>query len=293
MPPNDATTRRFQNVLDHIDAHPDGDLSLAALAGVAAFSVFHFQRQFSGRFGVRVSTIVHLARIKRAAHQLAFRVDTPITDIALASGYDTPESFSRASRKTVGQSPSEFRAAPDWGDWQRRIDPLTTLRKRHVPTPDRSDDVRLLAMPDIAVALLVHEGDHARLGDSLRRFIAWRKQAGLPPSSSATYNLLYDDPDDTPSDQHRFGLAVATTRPIPANDAGIVAAVMPGGRWAVLRHVGPDETLFAAVHWLYSTWLPASGETPRDFPLMLQRLSFFPDVTEAGATTDILLPLAG
>ncbi len=293
MPPNDAITRRFRNVLDHIDAHPDGDLSLAALAEVAAFSVFHFQRQFSAMFGVRVSTIVHLARIKRAAHQLVFRVDTPVTEIALASGYDTPESFSRAFRKTVGQSPSAFRAAPDWGDWQRLTDPLTTLRKRHVRTPCRSDDVRVLELPATPIALLVHEGDHARLGDSLRRFIAWRKQAGLPPSSSATYNLLYDDPDETPPNQHRFGLAVATTRPIPANDAGIVAAVIPGGRCAVLRHVGPDETLSAAVQWLYSTWLPASGETPRDVPLMLQRVTFFPDVTEAEATTDIFLPLAG
>ncbi|WP_408605894.1 hypothetical protein [Mastigocladopsis repens] len=42
---------------------------------------------------------------------------------------------------------------------------------------------------------------------------------------------------------------------------------------------------------MYSIWLPLSGEEPRDFPLYLQRVSFFPDVPEYEAITDIFLPL--
>ena len=52
---------------------------------------------------------------------------------------------------------------------------------------------------------------------------------------------------------------------------------IPGGRCAVVRHVGSDDTLGEAVRYLYATWLPASGEEPRDFPLYLQRVRFFPD----------------
>ena len=37
--------------------------------------------------------------------------------------------------------------------------------------------------------------------------------------------------------------------------------------------------------------LVASGEELRDFPLFMQRLKFFPDVSDSEAETDIYLPL--
>jgi AraC family transcriptional regulator len=45
------------------------------------------------------------------------------------------------------------------------------------------------------------------------------------------------------------------------------------------------------VRFLYATWLPASGQEPREFPLYLQRIRFFPDVPEHEAVTDVFLPL--
>lgn len=42
---------RMQRVLDHIDRHLDGDLDLAGLSDVAAFSKFHFHRQFTATSG--------------------------------------------------------------------------------------------------------------------------------------------------------------------------------------------------------------------------------------------------
>ena len=67
---------------------------------------------------------------------------------------------------------------------------------------------------------------------------------------------------------------------------GIVNKVIPGGRCASLRHVGSEDTLDAAIRYLYAQWLPTSGEELRDYPLFLQRISFFPDVSEHEAVTD-------
>ena len=108
---------------------------------------------------------------------------------------------------------------------------------------------------------------------------------------SATFNLLYDDPAETPPDEYRLDLCAATTRPVAENPFGVVEKTIPAGRCAVLRHVGSDDTLGAAVAYLYATWLPASGEEPRDFPLFLQRVRFFPDVPEHEAVIDVFLPL--
>ncbi len=158
--------------------------------------------------------------------------------------------------------------------------------------PDhRAHDVTIIDVPTTSVGVLEHRGEPRSLGASIRKFIEWRKQNQLHPRVSATYNLLYDDPTETPPESFRMGLCAATDRPIAENSFGVVGGEIPAGRCAVLRHVGSDDTLGDTVRFLYSTWLPASGHEPRDFPLYVQRVRFFPDVPEHEAVTDLFLPL--
>src|SRR6185369_10408979 len=73
---------RMRRVLDHIDRHLDDDLDLETVSGVAAFSKFHFHRQFTATFGLSVHRYVQLARMKRASYRLAYRDAESVTDIA-------------------------------------------------------------------------------------------------------------------------------------------------------------------------------------------------------------------
>jgi len=282
---------RMRKLLEHIDTHLDAPLDVDALAAVAAFSPFHCQRQFSALFGLGPKAYVQRLRLLRAGRRLAFRADAAVTEIAFDSGYEHAESFSRVFRRVIGQSPSAFRERPDWDAWLDFVEPLHRIRSQHMYNPPDLADVRIVDLPDTRVALLDHVGPPERLGDSIRRFIAWRRAHRLPPASSATYNILYDDPDDTPPDQFRFGLAVATDRTIAANDAGVVAGRIAGGRCALLRHVGSEATLGAAIRFLFAQWLPQSGAALRDASPFLQRVTFFPEVPEHQAITDIYLPL--
>ena len=286
-----AYHRRFRRVLDHIDAHLDEDLSVERLSGVAAYSKHHFHRQFSALFGLGVYRYVQLVRLKRASYQLAFRRGARILDVALDSGYDSHEAFARAFKRTVGQTPSEFRAEPRWAPWHATFQPLEELRSQHMTTAHGPDDVTIVDFPETPVAVLEHRGDPARIGDTIRRFIEWRRQNDLPPSVSATYNLLYGPEDVSPED-FRLDLCAATRGPVADNPQGVVQRAIPAGRCALLRHVGSEASLFGAVKYLYATWLPESGEEPRDFPLFLERVRFFPDVPEHEAVTDVYLPLA-
>jgi AraC family transcriptional regulator len=287
----DAYRERFGRVLAHVEAHLDEDLRLERLGRVAAFSPFHFHRQFSARFGVGVAAYVQLLRLKRAAQQLAYRPQVPVLEVALTAGYEGPEAFARAFKRRLGQSPSAFRKAPDWEAFHATYAPLGAVRSEHMGQQLESAAVRVVDFPETRVAVLEHRGPPERLGESLRRFIAWRKEAGLPPRLSATFNVLHDDPEQVPPEAHRFGLCAATARPVGENPYGVVPGVLPGGRCAVLRHVGSDDTLAATVRFLYAQWLPASGEELRDFPPFLQRVTFFPDVPEHEAVTDVFLPL--
>ena len=55
---------RMQRVLDYIDQHLDGDLDLETVSRVAAFSKFHFHRQFTATFELSVHRYVQLARMR-------------------------------------------------------------------------------------------------------------------------------------------------------------------------------------------------------------------------------------
>ena len=281
---------RLHRVLDHIETHLDDDLSTEMLSGVAAFSKHHFHRQFTALFGIGIYRYVQLLRLKRASYRLAFR-DDPILDIALDSGYEGPEAFARAFKQRIGQTPSAFRDQPQWSPWHAVYQPITEMRATHMKSNWQGGAVTIVETKDIRVAVLEHRGDPNRIGDSIRRFIAWRKDMGLKPATSATYNIFYDDPETTPPEEFRLDLCVATERDVSDNTAGIVAKTIPGGRCAVLRHVGSDDGFGVAAQYLYGTWLPSSGEEPRDFPFYCQRVRFFPDVPEHEAVTDLYLPL--
>lgn len=287
---NDPANERFRRVLDHVDSHLDGDLSLDVLARIAAYSPHHFHRRFSALAGMPVHRYVQLSRFKRAAWQAAFRNEVSLTDVALDAGYESPEAFSRAFRQRLGQSPAAFRDAPDWRVWATAWRELDEVRRFHMPTRFRLDDVRIVDFPDTPVACLSHVGPPERIGESIRRFIAWRRANDLPPARNATWNVLHDDPETTPPERYRLDLCVSCEAVAP-NDAGITAARLPGGRCAVLRHEGSDALLGDAIRFLYGEWLTESGEEPGDAPLFLRRVAFFPDVPEHEAVVDIYLPL--
>lgn len=273
---NDATRNyhaRMRRVLAHIDAHPEGDLSIEALSAVAAFSRFHFHRQFTELFGLPPARYVQLARVRRASWRLAFHEDTAITELAFDSGFETPEGFTRSFRRHTGRTPSEFRANP--------------ILPSHEESPRMpiEPEVRIVDFAETPVAMLEHRGDPARIWESVRRFIAWRKRVGLPPGTSATFNIFHDEEGES------IDICAATERPVAPNPEQVRPGLIPGGRCAVLRHVGPAEDLRWAGRFLYGEWLPASGEELRDFPLFVQRVRFHPEVPQHEAVTDVFLPL--
>ncbi|MET0308761.1 MAG: AraC family transcriptional regulator [Sphingomonas sp.] len=281
---------RMQRVLDHIDRHLEDDLGLDVLSGIAAFSKHHFHRQFSALFGVSVHRYVQLVRMKRASYRLAYRTGEAITDIALDAGYEAPEAFARAFRQRFGQAPSDFRKSPDWEPWLLALGPLTEARTRHMQTQFALDSVEIVDFPATPVAVMEHRGDPARIGDTIQRFIAWRRTTDLRPATSATFNVFHSNPRMTPAAAFHLDLCVATDRVFPAGQ-GVETGLIPAGRCAMLRITGSSDDLEPAALFLYREWLPASGEEPRDFPLFCRRVRFFPDVPEHEAVTELYLPL--
>jgi len=281
---------RMQRVLDHIDQHLDGDLDLETVSRVAAFSKFHFHRQFTATFGLSVHRYVQLARMKRASQRLALADTESVTEIAMDSGYDAPDAFARAFRRRLGQSPSSFRKSPDWVPWLAAFGPLDNARSKLMQTTYTKDDVTIRDVPPTPVAILEHRGDRAMLPDTIQRFIAWRKAAGLSPQTSPTFNVFRSERIPKIAADYSMDICVGTDRPIDANDGQMKAGVIPGGRCAVLRVEAASHNLEPAALYLYRDWLPESGEEVRDFPIYCQR-RIVADTPLHDVVAELFLPL--
>jgi AraC family transcriptional regulator len=95
---------RIGRAADLLTTRLDDPPSLDELAGAAAVSPFHFHRIWRGLTGETVAGTVARLRIERASQALA--TAAPITEVAMAAGFGTPQSFARAFRRETGVTPS-------------------------------------------------------------------------------------------------------------------------------------------------------------------------------------------
>src|SRR5690606_31775360 len=93
-------------------------------------------------------------------------------------------------RKVLGQSPSAFRKAPRWQDWQ-----VSAIVRK--PQEQTKMQVELIDFPETAVAVLEHHGPERLVYQSTARFIEWRRSVGLGPGQGQTYGIHYSDPVST------------------------------------------------------------------------------------------------
>lgn len=153
-------------------------------------------------------------------------------------------------------------------------------------------DIEIVTFPETRVAVIEHQGPPAQEHQSVMRLIAWRKANRMPPSDiHRSYGLHYNDPFVVPPEEYRVDLCVSVTDDVPANEYGVINKTIPEMRCARARHFGSRHRVTAA-EYLYREWLPHSGETMADFPIIFHYVNVGPGVEEADMITDIYLPLA-
>ncbi|MNL30217.1 HTH-type transcriptional regulator CdhR [compost metagenome] len=99
---------RLHNVQQYVLNHPAADLSVSALAKIAAMSVRNFTRVFSQEVGISPSDYVDRTRID-VARFLLEGSRLPIALVAARSGFGSTRAMRRAFVSHVGVTPSDYR----------------------------------------------------------------------------------------------------------------------------------------------------------------------------------------
>ncbi len=105
---NEMTGDRLSQYLNLLTASLDEDVPVEEAARRAHLSRFHFSRLVQGATRERPGNLRRRLLLERAAWQVSATGD-PIIDIALAAGYDSASSFTRAFVQAFGHTPSAHR----------------------------------------------------------------------------------------------------------------------------------------------------------------------------------------
>jgi AraC family transcriptional regulator len=100
---------RLNRVLDYMSQNLGADISLEELASVACLSIYHFARSFKLATGTAPFHYFSDLRISRAKDLLTDPRKT-LEDIASSTGFSSGANLTRAFKKSVGVSPTQYRA---------------------------------------------------------------------------------------------------------------------------------------------------------------------------------------
>lgn len=238
----------MHRVLAYIDANIAEPLDLETLAGVAAFSAFHFHRLFAAWTGERLGEYVRRRRLELGASRLAAQPALEVFDVAMGVGFGSAEAFSRAFKARFGSAPSVWRQEalarePDRksGQAKRYLD----LANSNVDQTGSGDPVqdggsrqsaaeepvmaRLETLQATPIAYLRYTGPYGTAVETFWKETVqpWMVANGL--QDAARYGISHDDPSVTAPERCRYDACVVVP-PGAVLTGGAHRTTLPGGR---------------------------------------------------------------
>jgi AraC family transcriptional regulator len=295
---------KIQPAMAYASSHLDEDVSLATLASQTGISPFHLQKLFTATASESPKQFTLRLRLARAAAMLLTGDDT-VLDIALACGFQTHESFTRAFRKKFGMAPSAYRVrgfaentdasqAKSHAAFASQIAPCLALH--HL---DREGNggatamaysitkTKLAPQPVLVIRRRIKPADVAKtLASALGQIFMHAQQKGFAIAGQPFTRYIEWGPGIWTIEA---GLPIAS----PGASAGeIKADTLPGGPAATTIHMGSYDGLSAA-HAALQQWVEEQKLTPAGAPWEVYTIdpADYPDPKDW--RTDLFWPLAG
>ena len=269
----------LESAIEYIEAHLNENIGLRDVSKKTGYSYYHMTRLFSSVLGESVGRYISRRRLYNAAEKLIHSGERVI-DIALESGFASPEAFSRAFKAAFGSSPMEYRKAG--------LDLVVNAKRELAPRDvshianniSHTPDILFLEETKIAGIRGMTSLSDNRLPGLWERFLreyqAFYASTGVGYGICETQRTTYTKDGDV-SFAALVGSPVKDVDRLPPT---LAVKTLGAGRYAVFTHRGTFANLFKTYQYIFGTWLPASEEaldSREDFEVYEREVLSFDD----------------
>jgi AraC family transcriptional regulator len=239
-------------VLIYIEEHLNEPISLEEMAKIARISPYYFHRLFRAYVGETVADYSKRIRLQRAAERLQYS-DTPITDIALDTGYETPSSFTKAFNQVMNHSPRQYR---------KKMQPVirSIIERTHPSKKKQFSTLKpeYVTRQDESVLFIRKTGDYqVTASEAFTELVQYLKAKKLHSRVLSFYCMGLDDPLIVGRSHCRFDACVSLSEPVASS--GVVGQkILPGGRFALFIIRGPYSEIEESLLNIFRFWYPTS-----------------------------------
>lgn len=282
-------------IIQYIEENLSEDLNVETVAMRSGYSTHHFQRMFAAVTGLSMGSYIRRRRLTKAAFRLV-ESDERIIDLAIDSGFESQEAFTRAFKSMFGLNPGEFRVhgLKPWMRSQNQMDEefIRHLQKGLTMEPKMIEPAGFHIM---GLGRMFHRQETSKIGEELwpefmRRFDEIPNKQGSEGTRFKTYGICREVLENgLLQDTFKYYAAVEVSAETPAPH-GMELIYIPPQRYAVFTHSSGLANLGKTTQYIWGTWLPKSGyKLAPASDLEVYSADFNPD--DPHATLEIWIPL--
>lgn len=253
--------QRVQRGIDYIEAHLDAEVDVGSVARQAGISPWHFQRIFKALTQETLAAYIRARRFSQSLQRLAQSRER-VLEIALASGFESQASFTRAFKAAFGITPARYRQQPQALALlpKLKID-AEYLRHLQGQVSLEPEIVEQGALELAGLRTRFHGPESAKntLGDQLPRL--WAQFLPLldrlpQREPGRCYGVVRQT--SRHGDELEYWAAAPVRGPDPL-PAPLERLQLPASRYARFVHKGLPAELDQTVNYIYSSWLLRAG----------------------------------
>lgn len=223
----------------YIQNNIEENIDLSDIAKEAGYSLYHFHRIFKKVIGESLKSYIRRIRLENAAFSLQIQ-NKSIIDIALDSGFYTPETFSKAFNKYFGKLPSKYK------------------NEVSLYNDSNINSIKKVYFKGRMCIFKRHTGLYTKSGTPYEKNSLWHSillQSDLKSKNVLEYELFgisHDDPSITSEKNIRYDACIAVK-----NDekTASLQQQLQEGFYIVAVHQGSFEELIQSYNYLIYTWL--------------------------------------
>ncbi|PJZ44424.1 AraC family transcriptional regulator [Leptospira brenneri] len=248
-----SQTPNLYPVWNQLEGKLNEAIGLNQIAFFTGYSDWHFHRLFKSIQGENVKEYIRRLRLEKAAYELKI-TNFPIIEIAMEAGFLSHEAFSKAFKRVMGLTPSEFRKK-----YQRK---KVSPNKRNLTIPDGISKFgfQKKLISSFSIIYVRHIGTYEELPGPIPGSKEVKQIQSLIQKWNSTnanhkwIGISQDDPEISPKGKIRFDLGI-TVGPISnqlPDGFGIQSIV--GGKYLQIRYQGKYQGLPKVYDWLINEY---------------------------------------